>query len=166
MSPQCGARLCRPHPEERACSNGSAKSNERASRRMRTAWVFMPRDASQRSLGRVLIKRAAIARLHCRATIRILAALRRLIQSFGLAGQPRLALPPGVIEPVCPEPGIGRRIVEPGQRGYINPRSPQQALFGASSTHAVVSAPPKGRRRRACANPTHRKEPHSAAAFG
>ena len=164
MSPQCGARLCRPHPEERACSNGSAKSNERASRRMRTAWVFMPRDASQRSLGRVLIKRA-IARLHCRATIRILAALRRLIQSFGLAGQPRLALPPGVIEPVCPEPGIVPRDCGTRPKG-IHSRSPQQALFGASSTHAVVSAPPKGRRRRACAKPTHRKEPHSAAAFG
>ena len=28
--PQCGTRLSRPHPEERACSNGSAKSNGRA----------------------------------------------------------------------------------------------------------------------------------------
>src|SRR5437588_7333807 len=34
------------------------------------------------------------------------------------------------------------------------------------STHAVVSAPPKGRRRRACAITTHRKEPHFRAAFG
>jgi hypothetical protein len=32
------------------------------------------------------------------------------------------------------------------------------------SAHAVVSAPPKGRRRQACAIRTHRKEPHSAPA--
>src|SRR6516162_6340642 len=62
----------------------------------------------KRELGGVTITRGDLTSpgLHCRATIRILAALRRLIQSFGLAGQPRLALPPGVIEPVCPEPGI------------------------------------------------------------
>jgi hypothetical protein len=32
-------------------------------------------------------------------------------------------------------------------------RSPQQALFGASSIHAAISAPPKGRRRRGMCNP-------------
>jgi hypothetical protein len=34
------------------------------------------------------------------------------------------------------------------------------------SIHAVVSAPPKGRRRRACAIPTTHKEPDSGPAFG
>jgi hypothetical protein len=37
-------------------------------------------------------------------------------------------------------------------------RSPRQALFGASGSCAAVSAPPKGRRRRACAITTHRKD--------
>src|SRR5262245_7758362 len=41
-----------------------------------------------------------------------------------------------------------------------------RALFGALGPHAAVSAPPKGRRRLACAISTPRKKPHPAAAFG
>jgi hypothetical protein len=51
------------------------------------------------------------------------------------------------------------------ETAYLGVRSPQQALFGASGSHAAVSAPPKGRRRLACGIPTPRSEPHSAAAF-
>jgi hypothetical protein len=86
-------------------------------------------------------------------------------------------LPDGLLPPsgnfqidvACCLPGTGHISEEMWNQtrgSTIISRSPQQALFGASGIHAVVSAPPKGRRRRACANRTHRKESHPAAALG
>ena len=68
---------------------------------------------------------------------------------------------------VCPVPGIRRwGLWDRSTRHTLNPGLHSRRYSARLSAHAVVSAPPKGRRSRACANPTHRKEPHSAAAFG
>jgi Cyclic nucleotide-binding domain len=50
------------------------------------------------------------------------------------------------------------------RRRYKPQVSHSRRYSARPSAHAVVSAPPKGRRRRACADSTHRKEPHSTAA--